>query len=63
MFVAPNWIGVGAFALLGFLNPGLWVVGAGLELAYLLTLASNKRFQRTVDARQMQRAVQDRPRS
>ena len=58
MFVAPNWIGLGAFALLGFLNPGLWVVGAGVELAYLLTLASNKRFQRTVDAEQMQRAMQ-----
>ena len=58
MFVAPNWIAVGALALLGFLNPGLWVVGAGLELGYLLTLASNKRFQRTVDAWAMQRAVQ-----
>src|SRR4029079_1958469 len=57
-FVAPNWVGVGAFALLGFLNPGLWAVGAGLELAYLLTLSSNKRFQRTVDATQVRQNVQ-----
>jgi hypothetical protein len=57
MFVAPNWVGVGAFALLGFLNPGLWAVGAGLELAYLVTLAGSKRFQRTVDAKQMRQSV------
>ena len=32
MFVAPNWVGVAAFGLLGFLNPGFWLLGAGLEL-------------------------------
>ena len=32
MFVAPNWIGLGAFGLLGMVEPGFWVVGAGLEL-------------------------------
>lgn len=58
MFVAPNWVGLGAFGLLGLLNPGFWIVGAGLELAYLITLASNKRFQRTVDAEAMQDAVE-----
>jgi hypothetical protein len=36
------------------LNPGLWIVGAGLELAYLVTLSSNKRFQRTVDGKHLQ---------
>jgi hypothetical protein len=46
MFVAPNWIGLGAFGLLGMLNPGFWVIGAGLELGYLLTLSTNPRFQR-----------------
>ena len=51
MFVAPNWIGVAAFGLLGVANPGFWVLGAGLELGYLLTLATNKRFQHTVTAR------------
>ena len=32
MFVAPNWIGLGAFGLLGTVDPGFWVLGAGLEL-------------------------------
>jgi hypothetical protein len=50
MFVPPNWIGLGAFALLGVANPGFWVLGAGLELGYLAFLSTNQRFQRTVDA-------------
>jgi hypothetical protein len=50
MFVAPNWIGLGAFGLLGILNPGFWVLGAGLELGYLMLLATNPRFQRVVAA-------------
>lgn len=50
MFVAPNWVGLAAFGLLGLSNPGFWVLGAGLELGYLLTLATNTRFQRTVSA-------------
>jgi hypothetical protein len=48
MFVAPNWIGLAAFGLLGLADRGFWVLGAGLELGYLLTLATNTRFQRTV---------------
>jgi hypothetical protein len=52
MFVAPNWIGLAAAGLLGVVDPGFWVLGAGLELAYLLTLATNGRFQRFVDAKQ-----------
>jgi hypothetical protein len=51
MFVAPNWIGLAAFGVLGVANPGFWILGAGLELGYLLTLATNKRFQQTVNAR------------
>lgn len=58
MFIPPNWVGIGAFALLGLLNPGLWAIGAGLEVAYLVTLATNKRFQRTVDAKEMQQSMQ-----
>jgi hypothetical protein len=45
--VAPNWIG-----LAGLANPGFWVLGAGLELGYLLLLSTNERFQRVVDAQQ-----------
>lgn len=51
MFVAPNWVGLAAFGLLGVMNPGFWVLGAGLELGYLLTLATNGRFQRAVASR------------
>jgi hypothetical protein len=51
MFVAPNWVGLAAFGLLGVANPGFWVLGAGLELGYLLTLATNRRFQQTVASR------------
>jgi hypothetical protein len=50
MVVAPNWVGLGAVALLGLANPGFWVLGAGLELGYLLVLSTNERFRRTVDA-------------
>jgi hypothetical protein len=50
MFIAPNWVGLAAFAIAGgFVDWGFWVIGAGTELAYLLTLASSKRFQRVVD--------------
>jgi hypothetical protein len=51
MFVAPNWIGLATFGLLGTVDPGFWVLGAGLEIGYLLLLATNERFQRLVNAR------------
>lgn len=50
MFVAPNWIGLGIFGLLGLLNPGFWLLGAGLEAGYLFTLANHSRFRRAIDA-------------
>jgi hypothetical protein len=56
MFVAPNWIGLAAFGLLGLANPGFWVLGGGLELGYLLTLATNRRFQQTVTSRPLSAA-------
>lgn len=56
MFVAPNWVGLAAFGLLGIANPGFWVLGAGLELGYLLTLATNTRFQRAVASRPLSEA-------
>jgi hypothetical protein len=49
MPLPPNWAGLAAFGLLGLENPGFWVLGAGLELAYLLALSTNRRFQRLVD--------------
>ncbi len=51
MFVAPNWVALAAFGLLGLTNPGFWLIGAGAELAYLFGLATNRRFQRAIDAR------------
>jgi len=51
MFIPPNWVGLGVFAFLGLLNPGFWVIGIGLELAYLGILAHNERFQRLVAAK------------
>jgi hypothetical protein len=59
MFVAPNWIGLGAFGLLGMMEPGFWVLGAGLELGYLLALATNERFQRLVAAIPLVEATAD----
>jgi hypothetical protein len=51
MFVAPNWVGLALFALLGWWNPAFLLIGAGLELAYLYALSTNKRFQRYVSGR------------
>jgi hypothetical protein len=59
MFVAPNWIGLGAFGLLGMMEPGFWVLGAGLELGYLFALATNERFQRLVAAVPLVEATAD----
>jgi hypothetical protein len=66
MFIPPNWVGLAAFGLLGVLNPGFWLIGAGLEAAYLFTLATNNRFQRLVDGsgllqarQQWQRKIDD----
>jgi hypothetical protein len=51
MPLPPNWLALAAVGLLGaFISPGFWVLGAGLELAYLGLLASNQRFRNTVDA-------------
>jgi hypothetical protein len=51
MLIPPNWFAIAAFALLGaFVNPGLWLIGAGLEGLYLWTLSRNERFRATVDA-------------
>ena len=52
MLIPPNWIGLALFGLLGLMNPGFWVIGAGLELGYLGVLVTNGRFQRAIQARQ-----------
>jgi hypothetical protein len=51
MAIPPNWFGIAAFALLGaMINPGLWLIGAGLEGLYLWALSRHPRFRATVDA-------------
>ena len=51
MPIPPNWFGVVAFALLGaFVNPGFWLIGAGLEGLYLWALSKNPRFRAVVDS-------------
>lgn len=51
MPIPPNWIFLAAVALLGTIDRGFLVLGAGLELAYLGLLSGNERFRRTVRAR------------
>lgn len=48
-----NWMGLAAFAVLGLLNPGFWLLGAAAELTYLLGVSSNPRFQKLIDAERM----------
>ena len=48
--VPVNLVAVAAFGILGLINPGLWFLGAGLEVGYLWLLVSNARFRNVVDA-------------
>jgi hypothetical protein len=51
MPIPPNWFALAAFAVLGaFINPGLWLIGAGVEGLYLWLLSQNPRFRNAVDA-------------
>ncbi len=59
MPVPPNWVGLGAFALLGMVNPGFWLIGAGLEVAYLVGCVTSSRFRAVIDARKMRAVDQD----
>lgn len=56
MPIPPNWFGIAAFAVLGaFINPGLWLIGVGLEGLYLWTLSQNPRFRNAIDAQSPER--------
>ena len=41
---------VAVFVVLGLANPGFWLLGAALEIGFLLLLAGNERFQKLVAA-------------
>lgn len=45
-----NVVAVATATALGFVHPGFWLLGLGLESGYLLTLSTNTRFQRLQDA-------------
>jgi len=52
MPIPPNWFFLAAFGLLGaFVTQGFWLIGLGLEIAYLWVLSRNPRFRAAVDAR------------
>ena len=62
MPIPPNWFGVVAFALLGaFVNPGFWLIGAGLEGLYLWALSKNPRFRALVDSSTVDASWRGRP--
>jgi len=46
-----NAIASAIIAGLGFLNPGIWLIGIGAESAFLFGLATSNRFRSLVDAR------------
>jgi hypothetical protein len=50
MFLPPNWAMLAGFGLASawFQQPGLLVLGSGVEIGYLLLLGTNARFQRFV---------------
>jgi hypothetical protein len=57
MVVPPNWVALAAAAMLGLLNPGVWVLGAGFELLYLFSLTNNGRFRRLVEGGKLAEAA------
>ncbi len=48
-----------AFAILGFAEPGLWLLGLGVEGALLYGLVSSERFRKVVDARHSESTEKD----
>jgi len=43
-----NYLALAGFGILGFGNPGFWLLGLAYELAYLIYMAGNQRFQKMV---------------
>jgi hypothetical protein len=54
--VPVNALAVAAFAIFGFVEPPLWLLGLGLETAFLFALAFNPRFQKLADAQSLRTA-------
>jgi hypothetical protein len=56
--VPANLLVLAGLALFGLVNPGFWLLGLALEIAFLFSLAGNKRFQQYVDAQRAKAARQ-----
>jgi hypothetical protein len=54
-----NALAVLGFAIFGFVHPGFWLLGTGLEAAYLASLVTHPRFQRLVNAQQRSQAADE----
>lgn len=51
--VPVNILALTGFAVLGFGHPGFWLLGLGLEAAYLYGLAANDGFRRYIESRRI----------
>src|SRR5215831_12535040 len=51
--VPVNIVALAAFGIFGFVQPAFWLLGLGLETAFVFALATNKRFQKVVDAQEV----------
>ena len=54
-----NCLAVAGFGILGFGNPGFWLLGIALETAFLFSLATHPRFQAVIDAQNIEQAQID----
>ena len=54
-----NKMGLAAFAVLGLANPGFWLLGAALEVAFLFGSASSARFQKLIRGEMLLRQQAD----
>jgi hypothetical protein len=52
--VPVNLLGVAAFGILGFAQPAFWLLGLAIEATVLPSLAFNRRFQKVVQAEELQ---------
>lgn len=48
-----NAIAIATFAVAGIANPGFWLLGIALEVAYVMGLASSERFQKLVQGQRL----------
>ncbi|PWT94432.1 MAG: hypothetical protein C5B54_00010 [Acidobacteria bacterium] len=57
--IPVNILALLGFLMLGFGAQGFWLLGVGLEIAYLYILGTNKRFQQWVDASETIKTEED----